>query len=110
VIALTRNLHVFASRIATSFSAVHFSIWYIAQAWNVRALLCFLLRHYDFALSVSSESLFGDCMQVSKRQLLTSQGFSDVCSPQTARECPDNDGRVSISTGYRSQAHIRNKL
>jgi hypothetical protein len=45
MVALTRDFHVFASRVTTRVSAVLFSIWYIAQAWYVRALSRLLIRH-----------------------------------------------------------------
>ena len=51
--ALTRDLHVFASRVTTGFSAVFFSIRYIAQARYVRALPHHLIRHFGSFLSGS---------------------------------------------------------
>ena len=53
VAALTRNLHIFASRITTGISAVFFSIRYLAQAWYVRAFLASLICHFDSFLSSS---------------------------------------------------------
>jgi hypothetical protein len=44
--ALTRDFHVFASSVKTGFSAVFFSVWYIAQARYVRALFDLLIRHF----------------------------------------------------------------
>jgi hypothetical protein len=54
MVALTRDLHVFASGVTTRISAVLFSIWYIAKAWYVRAFSCLLIRHYN---SVPSNSI-----------------------------------------------------
>ena len=51
MVALTRDFHVFASRVTTGFSAVFFSIWCTTQARYVRALLGLLTRHYDSVLS-----------------------------------------------------------
>jgi hypothetical protein len=51
--ALTRDFHFFASRVTTSFSAVFFSIQYIAEARYVCALLAFLIRHFGSFLSKS---------------------------------------------------------
>ncbi len=53
MVALTGDFHVFTSRVTTCFSAVLFSIRYIAEAWDVRALSCILIRHYDSILSWS---------------------------------------------------------
>jgi hypothetical protein len=44
--ALTRDHHVFAARITTGFSAVFFSIRYLAQAWHVGTLPHHLIRHF----------------------------------------------------------------
>ena len=46
MVALTRDFHVFASRVTTGFSAVFFSIRHIAQARYVRAFLGPLIRHF----------------------------------------------------------------
>jgi hypothetical protein len=51
VIALTRDLYVFASRVTTGFSAVLLSIRHIAQARYVRALLGLLIPHFGSVLS-----------------------------------------------------------
>src|ERR1700730_17784791 len=51
MVALTRYLHVFASRVTTRLSAILFSVWYCARAWDVRALSCLLIRHYNSVLS-----------------------------------------------------------
>jgi hypothetical protein len=45
MVALTRDFHVFASRVTTRFSAVFFSISHIAKAWYVRALFRLLIPH-----------------------------------------------------------------
>src|SRR5580704_12366555 len=45
VVALACDLYVFTPRFTAGFSAVFFSICYIAQAWYVCALLAFLIRH-----------------------------------------------------------------
>jgi hypothetical protein len=50
MVALTRDFHVFASRVTTGFSAVFFSIRHIAQARYVRALLGLLIRHFGSSL------------------------------------------------------------
>jgi hypothetical protein len=44
MVALTRDLHVFASRVTTQLSAVFFSVRYITQARYVRTLCGFLIR------------------------------------------------------------------
>jgi hypothetical protein len=54
MVALTRDFDVFASRVTTGFSAVLFSIRYIAQARYMRALCGLLIRHYDSVLSKST--------------------------------------------------------
>jgi len=46
MVALTRDFHVFASRVTTDFSTVFFSIRHIAQARYVRAFLGPLIRHF----------------------------------------------------------------
>jgi hypothetical protein len=48
MIALTRDLHVFASRVTTGFTAILLSIRHIAHARYVRALLAFLICHFEF--------------------------------------------------------------
>jgi len=53
MVALTRDFHVFASRVTTRLSAILFPVWYIAEAWDVRALSCLLIRHYNSVLSRS---------------------------------------------------------
>jgi len=45
MIALTRDFHIIAARITARFSAVFFSVCYIAQARDVRALSHFFVRH-----------------------------------------------------------------
>jgi len=50
MIALTRDFHVFASCVTTGFSAIFFSVRYIAQARDVCALLGFVICHYDSVL------------------------------------------------------------
>src|SRR6202041_3195490 len=45
MIALTGDFHIIAARIAAGFSAVFFSVCYIAQARDVRALSHLLVRH-----------------------------------------------------------------
>jgi hypothetical protein len=73
MVALTRDFEVFASRVTTGFSAVFFSIRYIAQARYVRALFSLLIHHYDSVLSIST-----DCMQISKPRLAASARLSKV--------------------------------
>jgi hypothetical protein len=51
MIALARDLNIFASRATTRFSAVLLSIRHIAQARYVRALLGLLIRHFGSVLS-----------------------------------------------------------
>jgi hypothetical protein len=51
MVALTRDFHVFASRVTADFSAVFFSIWYITQTWYVRAFVGPLIRHSIPSLS-----------------------------------------------------------
>jgi hypothetical protein len=50
VVALTGDFHVFASCVTTRFSAIFFSIRYIAQARYVCARLGLSVRHYDSVL------------------------------------------------------------
>jgi hypothetical protein len=66
MIALTRDFHVFASRVTTRFSAVFFSISHIAKAWYVRALFRLLIPHWN-----SSFSSFADLLDHKALQLLT---------------------------------------
>ena len=53
MVALTRDFHVFTSRVSASFSAVFFSVAYIAKTWYVRALFGLLIRHCNSILSNS---------------------------------------------------------
>jgi hypothetical protein len=48
MIALTRDFHIFASRLTADFSAVFFSIRHTAQARYVRTLFAILTRHFRF--------------------------------------------------------------
>jgi hypothetical protein len=78
MVALTRDFHVFASRVAARFSAVFFSNWYIAQARYVRALSHLFIYHLRFlpfrffdddsiaTLNVAGSVISTDCMQISK--------------------------------------------
>jgi hypothetical protein len=45
MIALTGDFHIIAARITAGFSAVFFSVCYIAQARDVRALFHTFVRH-----------------------------------------------------------------
>jgi hypothetical protein len=58
VVALTGDLHIFASSVTTRFSTVFFSRPYIAQAWYVCALGGLLICHYH---SVLIRSIFRSC-------------------------------------------------
>jgi hypothetical protein len=51
MVTLTRDFYIAAARVTAHFSAVFFSIWYIAQARDVRALFYLFIRHYDSVLS-----------------------------------------------------------
>jgi hypothetical protein len=53
MVALTRDFHVFTSRVTADFSAAFFSAGYIAKTRYVRALLGLLIRHYNSVLSSS---------------------------------------------------------
>jgi hypothetical protein len=53
MIALTRDFHVFTSGVTTGFSAVFFSVRYVAQARYVRTLLALVVRHFGSVLSRS---------------------------------------------------------
>jgi hypothetical protein len=53
MIALTGDFYVFVSRVTTGFSAIFFTVGYIAQTGYVCALLSFLTRHYDSVLFTS---------------------------------------------------------
>ena len=58
MVALTRDFHVFASRVTADFSAVFFSICYITQTCYVRAFVGPLIRHFDsFPFVVTSPML-----------------------------------------------------
>jgi len=50
---LTRDFHVFTSRVTANFSAVFFSAGYIAKARHVGALFRPLIRHRNSILSNS---------------------------------------------------------
>ena len=50
MVALTGDLHIFASSVTTRFSTVFFSLPYIAQARYVCALGGLLICHYDSVL------------------------------------------------------------
>jgi len=52
MVALTCDLHVFASRFATRLSAVFFPIFYSAKTRDVCAHFRLLIRHYDCVLSI----------------------------------------------------------
>jgi hypothetical protein len=45
MVALTSDLHVVASCVTTSVSAVLLSVWHLAETWYVRALLGFSISH-----------------------------------------------------------------
>jgi hypothetical protein len=49
--AVTGDFRIVAARVTTRFSAVFFSVCYIAQARYVRALFHNFIRHYDSFLS-----------------------------------------------------------
>ena len=51
MIALTSDFHIVAARITARFSALFFSVCYIAQARDVRALFHLFICHYDSFLS-----------------------------------------------------------
>jgi hypothetical protein len=51
MVALTRDLHVVASRVTTRFSAEFFPTRHIAKTWYVRALFRLLICHYNLVLS-----------------------------------------------------------
>ncbi len=51
MVAATCDFHIFASRVTTRLPAIRFSVWYIAEAWDVRALSRLLIRHYNSVLS-----------------------------------------------------------
>src|SRR5579864_2975720 len=53
MVALTRDFHVFTSCVTTRLSAVLFSVWHIAKAWYVRALLSHLICHAISSFPVS---------------------------------------------------------
>jgi hypothetical protein len=53
MVALTRDFHVFTSRVSASFSTVFFSAGYIAKTRYVRALFRLLIRHCNSILSNS---------------------------------------------------------
>lgn len=58
MVALTGDLHIFASSVTTRFPTVFVSIAYIAQAGYVCALGALLIRHYD---SVLFKSISDSC-------------------------------------------------
>jgi hypothetical protein len=51
---LTCNFHVVATRVTARFAAVFLSGWCIAQAGYVRALIDFLIYHFNAILSVAN--------------------------------------------------------
>src|ERR1700685_263507 len=53
MVALTRDLHVFTSRVSADLSAVFFSTGYLAKTRYVRTLCRLLIRHYHPVLSNS---------------------------------------------------------
>ena len=72
MVALTRDFHVFASRVTADFSAVFFSIGHITQTWYVRAFVGPLIRHFDpFPFVVISTN----CIRIAKPDLAASTGF-----------------------------------
>ena|ERR1700746_3292903 len=61
MVALTRDFHVFASRVTADFSAVFFSIWYITQTWHMRAFVHPLIRHSIPSLSQFNSPILNHC-------------------------------------------------
>jgi hypothetical protein len=58
MVALARDLHIFAPRVTTSIAAVLFAVSYIAQTRYVRALSRLLIRHLQsFRYSWNSSHL-----------------------------------------------------
>jgi hypothetical protein len=53
MVALTRDFHVFTSRVTADLSAVFFSARYTAKTWYARALFGLMIRHYYSVLSNS---------------------------------------------------------
>jgi hypothetical protein len=54
MVTLTRDFHVFTSRVTASLPAVFFSVTYITKAWYVRAFFRLLIRHCNSILSNSN--------------------------------------------------------
>ena len=57
MVALTRDFHIFTSRLTANFSAVFFSTGYTAKTGHVCALFRLLIRHRNSTLSNSETTL-----------------------------------------------------
>jgi hypothetical protein len=94
MVALTRDFHILASRVTTRPSAILFSVCYIAEAWDVRALSCLLIRHYNSVLSGS---------------LVHSQQHCDSCRSPSAVPTPEVGGN-SLTLGSQLSAATSSRL
>ena len=78
MVALTRDFHVFTSRVTTCLSAILFSICYIAEAWDVRTLSSLFSGHHDSSFPSHPYVISTDCIQISKPRLTLSCDFPRV--------------------------------
>jgi hypothetical protein len=74
VVALTSDFHLVASSLTTGFTAVFFSVRYIAEARYVRALLALLFCHFGFH-PLESAFFFTTILDVAPFTLATNRSF-----------------------------------
>jgi len=118
VVALTRDLHVFASCIATGWPAVFFALRYKTKAWDVSAHSVSGIRHYGHLLIrlsfrllplqaleapwlVTHHPFFADQRKICRE---SSDNFvmCDVCMPFSKRR-PCANPRLSPFLPYRGK-------
>jgi hypothetical protein len=98
MVALTRDFHVFASRVTADFSAVFLSICYVTETWYVRALVHPLIRHFDSFPSRSSPMLHRrDSLDVAPRSTDPSK-FDDTPSVHSGFRCPRSSRQIAFSS------------
>jgi hypothetical protein len=119
MVALTRDFHVVAARVATRISAVLFSAWYIAQTRYVSALSGFLICHYDFVLSKShptsrtttKPARLIACSSPNLPAAVNTMIFQDLCDHHTENMkrpwCQQKDSGVGISTPFTLASQYR---
>jgi hypothetical protein len=109
MVALTRDFHVFASRVTTRLPAVFFSNWYIAKAWYVRAFFRLMISHYQFShreTTATLDQLHADFQTPPCRWHNALQGFMESKVKKSSAVCQQADSCVSIWTVSRLHVTI----